>query len=163
MHSAITAEQRAHLEALPNGEERFFYLADEIFEEVGEAFQQEMDKSWDSIHRCLTQSPPGAEMIYSEDGTYPLKLAILGGKDLSDDPSYIVTLIEPHQVPDLAQAMAGISRERFTELYWHHCRDYAPEFGEQDLEYSLEYFEYLRDFLARIAPTGRAVVFFADQ
>lgn len=162
MHSAITAEQRAHLEALPDGEERYFYLND-IYEELGDDYQQHMDKSWDAIHRCLTQSPPGEALLDTAAGSYPLKLAIIGGKELSQDPSYLLYLIEPNDVPVLAQAMAGISPERFAELYRHHCRGYAPEFGDEDLEYSFAYFEELRDFLARIAPTGRAVVFSADQ
>jgi hypothetical protein len=160
-HTVLTAEQRAQLEALPTGEDRYFYVM-ELHEELDDAFHQPTEKAWDAIHRCVTQLPPG-EMLDSEAGSYPLNLTILGGRTLSDDPNFIVQLIEPHQLQDLAQALAGISNERFAELYWQHCRDYALEFGADDLSYCLDYFEQLRDFMGRIAPMGRSVVFTADQ
>jgi len=159
---AITAEQRAQLEAIPNGDDRYFYI-DSLLEEAGEEFNQELDKSWDALHRCLARGTPGSQKLDTEWGTYPLNLAILGGKDLSDDPGYLVFLIEPGQIGDLTAALQGISEERFAELYWKHCEGAWPEYGEEDLEYNLEYFEAMRDFFARVAPTGRAVVFTADQ
>ena len=159
---ALTAEQRAKLEALPNGEERYFYV-DSVKEEAGEEFWQYLDKSWDALHRCLAQGTPGSEQLDTEWGTYPLNLAIIGGKEMSDDDNYIVSLIEPEQLPDIAAALKDITEEQFAALYWRHCEGAFPEYGEEDLEFSMEYFEEMRDFFARVAPTGRAVVFTADQ
>jgi hypothetical protein len=158
---AITAEQRAALEALPSGEDRYFYV-DDLKEEAGEAFWQYLDKAWDALHRCLAQGTPGSEQLDTEWETYPLNLAIIGGKDLSE-PDYLVFLIEPGQIRDLTAALQGISEERFSELYWTHCKGALPEYGEDDLDFILGYFEEMRDFFARVAPTGRAVVFAADQ
>jgi hypothetical protein len=158
---ALTAEQRAKLEALPNGEERYFYV-DSVTEEAGEEYWQYLDKSWDALHRCLAQGTPGSEKLDTEWGTYPLNLAIIGGKDLGD-PDWLVFLIEPGQIGDLTAALQEISEEAFTALYWKHCKDAWPEYGEEDLEFNLGYFEEMRDFFARVAPTGRAVVFTADQ
>ena len=160
-HIAITAEQRAHLEALPNGEERYFYICD--LEELDEESWQTLDKSWDAIHRCLAEGTPDSEMLDTEWGAYPLKLAILGGKHLGEQGEYLVHLIEPGQVRDLTAALQEITEERFAELYWKHCKGAYPEYGEEDLGYSWGYFEEMRDFFVRIAPSGRAVVFSADQ
>ena len=65
-------------------------------------------------------------------------------------------MIEPEQLGDLAAALNGISEEQFTDLYWTHCKDAWPEYGEEDLEYCREYFHAMRDFYSRIAPTGRS-------
>ena len=161
-HVAITAEQRARLEALPHGEDRYFFI-DALREEVDEALQQDLDISWDAIHRCLAQGLPDSEKLDTEWGTYPLNHVILGGKDLSDDRNYLIFLVEPDQVRDLTAALQGITEERFAELYWTHCKGAWPEYGEEDLEFNWDYFQAMRDFFARAMPTGRAVVFTADQ
>jgi hypothetical protein len=161
-HVAITAEQRKELEALPNAEDRYFYV-EELSDVVGEGFWQDLDKAWDAIHRCLTKAPPNSEFLDSHAGEYPLKLCILGGKELGDDTDYIVHLIEPDELADVAAALQGITEGQFAELYWKHCKDAWPEYGETDLGYSWSYFEAMRDFFARVAPAGRAVVFSADQ
>src|SRR5882724_5552172 len=54
---AITAEQRAELEALPNGEDRYFYV-DDLKEGAGEEFWQYLDKAWDALHRCWPRVRP---------------------------------------------------------------------------------------------------------
>src|SRR5689334_22850974 len=59
---ALTAEQRAELEALPDGEDRYFYV-DDLMETNGEEFFQELDKSWDALHRCLAKGTPGSEKL----------------------------------------------------------------------------------------------------
>ena len=105
----------------------------------------------------------GSKKLDTEWGAYPLNLAIIGGKWLSDDPGFIVTMVEPEQLGDLAAALIGISEEQFTDLYRTHCKDAWPEYGEEDLEYNREYFHAMREFYARVAPTGRSVVFSADQ
>jgi hypothetical protein len=159
---ALTAEQRAQLEALPDGEDRYFYV-DSLMETSGEESYQELDKSWDALHRCLAKGTPGSKKLDTEWGAYPLNLAIIGGKWLSDDPGFIITMVEPEQLGDLAAALIGISEEQFTDLYRTHCKDAWPEYGEEDLEYNREYFHAMREFYARVAPTGRSVVFSADQ
>jgi hypothetical protein len=162
-HVAITAEQRAQLEALPNGDDRYFFCVDEQWDAIGEEFRLDLDKAWDGIHRCLAQGTPNSRQLDTEWGTYPLNLPILGGKDLCDDPEYLVFLIEPAQIRDLNAAMREITEERFAQLYWKHCEGAWPEYGEEDLGYCWAYFQEMRDFFARVEPTGRTVVFTADQ
>ena len=159
---ALTPEQRTELEALPDGEDRYFYV-DSLMETNDKEFWQELDKSWDALHRCLVKGTPGSEKLDTEWGTYPLNLAIIGGKEMSNDPRFLVMIVEPEQLGDLATALKGISDEQFADLYWTHCKDAWPEYGEEDLEYNLEYFHAMRDFYSRVAPTGRSVVFSADQ
>lgn len=136
----------------------------------------ETDVAWDAIHRCLGEFPPDTAYFYEvsadagawarpeEYGTYPLKQCVLGGRRISDDDSrYIIRLIEPNEVVDLARALEPITKEWMRERYFYHCRGAWPEFGEEDFEFTWEWFERLRTFLVRVAPTDRSVIFTVDQ
>src|SRR5262249_4031598 len=99
----------------------------------------------------------------SEAGSYPLNQAVLGGRLLYDRDDYIITLIEPAAVCDLSEALAQVSECRLARLYVKWCKGAWPEYGPEDFGYTWHWFTELRPFLARIAPTGRSVVFTADQ
>ena len=159
---ALPPELRKELESRETGEERFFYVTD--LPEVGEEYWQDLDKSWDALHRCLTKAQPNTpDWLDEKAGEYPLNLCILGGKQLSDDDNYIINLVEPEQVADVAASLQSITQEEFTKLYWKHCEGAWPEYGEDDLGYSWAYFGAMRDFFKRVAPSGRSVVFSVDQ
>ncbi|PJI44317.1 DUF1877 family protein [Ferrovibrio sp.] len=163
---AITADQKARLMALTTGADRAEYL-NEIFDEVP---YQDLDKAWYTIHRALANYPSDpyglSDEMDAQYASYPLKLAIYGGQDINvdGDDGWILRLIEPHQIADLVQAMEGLDEESLKQKYWasnsleSHC-----EYGEDDLEYTLGYFEEARDFLKQMAGTGRTVIFLADQ
>lgn len=73
-------------------------------------------------------------------------------------------MIEPHQIADLVQAMEALDEETLKKKYWEtSSEEILPEYGEEDLEYTLGHFEGARDFLKRIVGTGRTVIFLADQ
>lgn len=177
-HYALSPAHREGLLACADDEERFDYLQETIEEEAGEdeEFFVDTDKAWDAIHRCLGDFPPNTPHFYPVDpkyggyalpedhGAYPLKLAVLGGRRLMDDESrYFIRLIEPREAADLAQALAPITKDWMRERYFRHCEGAWPEYGEEDFEYTWDHFEELRNFFARIAPTGRSVIFTADQ
>jgi hypothetical protein len=42
-------------------------------------------------------------------------------------------------------------------------KDYAPEYGDEDLAYSWSNFQDVAKFYARAAKAGRAVIFTVDQ
>ena len=163
---AVTPAQLASLEALTTAQDR----ADMLDEMYSEDTCLDLDKSWSGMHRCLATIPPnGKEYVTAEDtetfGTYPLKLAIMGGRDfnIDHDASWIVCVIDQEHVAPLATAMAAIDEADFSERYAKYCRDVFPEFGEEDREYTWAYFTEARDYLQKLAGAGKAVVFLADQ
>jgi len=164
IHFALTDAQRTKLLALRSDEERIDYVKEDIEEGWDKEYACETDKAWDAIHRCLTEHPPQIEELKRDVGTYPLKLCVAGGRKLLDDEyDYIIRLIEPSEVADLAAALQPIDKDWLSARYWKHCEGAWPEYSEEDMEYTWEYFVYLRDFLTRIAPTGRSVIFSVDQ
>lgn len=176
VHFAITDEQRKGLESQATDKDRINYVKDVIEDAWDEAFLQETDKAWDPIHRCLSDFPPDTPWFYPVDpkngawaypeghGTYPLKLCVLGGKRLqTDEHAYFIRLIEPHEVLDIVRAMQAIDKAWIREKYLVHCHGAWPEYGEEDVEYTWEYFQLLRDFFDRMAGNGRAIIFTADQ
>lgn len=176
VHFAITGEQRAALTALAGEDDRIDYVQEHIEELWDRAFLQETDKAWDAIHRCLGDFPPDTPWFYPVDpargayalpedhGRYPLKLCVLGGKRLIEDESrYFIRLIEPYEVLDIVPALRPIDKAWLTDKYFRHCKGAWPEYGEEDVEYTWEYFELLRDFFARMAGNGRSIIFTADQ
>lgn len=186
VHFAITDEQRKGLESQTNDEDRINYVKDVIDAAWDEDFLQPTDKAWDAIHRCLSDFPPDTPWFYDpvnpekgtcdlpederafalpeDHGTYPLKLCVLGGKRLqTNEYHYFIRLIEPHEVPDIVAALKPVDKAWLREKYFTHCRGAWPEFGEEDFEYTWEYFDLLRAFFERMAGNGRAIIFTADQ
>ncbi len=137
----------------------------------------ETDVAWDAIHRCLGDFPPDTPHFYEvsaeagawarpEDyGGYPLKLCVLGGRRVSEDDSrYIIRLIEPNEVSDLAEALAPITKDWMRDRYFKHCKGAWPSiYGEEDFEFTWEWFQHLRNFFVRYAPKGQSVLFTVSQ
>ena len=106
----------------------------------------------------------GKFALPEDHGSYPLKLCVLGGKRLMEDESnYFIRLIEPEGTEDISTALAKIDKPAMRERYFRHCEGAWPEYGEEDFEYTWEYFEELRSFFLRIAGKKKAVIFTASQ
>ena len=117
------------------------------------------DKAWDAIHRCLTDGYLGLD-----NGSYPLKAAVLGGRHLHNGEDYIVSLLTPDLVRDVARALAEVSRETLRAGYLAiDPDDYGPEFGDEDFDYTWENFTDLVAFFHRSALAGSHVIFTVDQ
>ncbi len=164
VHFALTADQRAKLLSLSNDQDRIDYICEDLEEAWDKVHLQETDKAWDAIHRCLTDHPPDTSDLDPQSGQYPLKLCILGGRQILDDESgYILRLIEAKEVVDLAKALQTVDQDWMSKKYRTHCKGAWPEFGEEDLAYTWEWFSELKDFFRRTADSGRCVVFSVDQ
>lgn len=90
VHFAITGADAERLLAAPNDGAVLGIVQDEIDERWDEDWLFQSDKAWDAIHRCLTDGTLGPD-----GGSYPLKLAVLSGRQLHEGEGYIVSLVKP--------------------------------------------------------------------
>jgi hypothetical protein len=155
---AITpATARKLLAASAEGE--VMEIVEELEEEWDDDFVMETDKAWDAIHRALSDGT-----LDDDGGEYPLNRAILGGRHLDTGASYVVVLVPKKEVPDVAKALAAIDEKAFRDRYERIIpKDYAPEYGEEDLAYSWSNFVDVAKLYDRAARAGRAVIFTVDQ
>jgi len=132
-----------------------------IQEEIEAAWDEEhlcaTDKAWDAIERCLAGTARG-------DG--PLSMCMLGGEQLHRGDNYIVSLLTPEQVRQVAEAMKPIDREWLRLQYSKiDPADYgAPgSLNQQDFEYTWDYFQSVRSFYLKAAAENRWSIFTVDQ
>ena len=166
MHFAISPDQASTLAHLTDDDVRRDFI-DDIENDAEPDWQIETDKAWVAIHRTLTGYPAALEYFTADEidrhGPEGLRLCIMGGTSCYEGSDYIVRLVPADKVSLVAEALAAIDEEWFGKNYRERCDGAWPEFGEDDLEYSWTYFEPLKDFFARAAAAGRAVIFTADQ
>ncbi|MEN1681439.1 MAG: YfbM family protein [Planctomycetota bacterium] len=133
-----------------------------IIEAIEEAWDREWlhdnDKSWDALHRSLTDGK-----LEWESGAYPLSHAVLGGIKLYDGDDYIICLVRHSEVGDVATALQSVTRESLRRGYDLIPADAYLELGDEDFEYTWESFQGLPDLFSRAATAGRAVIFTASQ
>jgi hypothetical protein len=155
---ALTKEQVKALLAAETDDE-VMEVVETVEEAWDEAHLAELDKAWDAMHRALSDGS-----LDNDGGEAPLNLALLGGKHLYDGDDYVVTLVDADKVPDVAKALAAIDEAAFRERYFRLVpKDYAPEYGEEDLAYTWSNFADVVSLYAQAAREGRAVVFTVDQ
>jgi hypothetical protein len=141
------------------GDAEVAVLIEEIEEEHAGVEQCDTDKAWDAIHRSLTDGYLGYD-----NGTYPLNAAILGGVQLYEGDDYIVSLLTPDRVRDVASAVADVDHEAFKAGYDRiDSQDYGPELGDEDFAYVWSNFTDLTAFFQRAAEAGGYVIFTAAQ
>ncbi len=135
----------------------------ELVEEIEEAWDDdnlaECDKAWDAMHRLLTD---GA--LEFGNGSEPLCHCVLGPDQLHDGDDYIVSLVPPDRVKAVSKALTDITEAWFTGRYRTVVpHDYAPEYGDEDREYTWEYFQAVRELYRKAAERDRFVLFTVDQ
>ena len=158
VHFAITEEQAEALLAA-RGDEELMNLVESIEEAWDAADLAESDKAWDAMHRCLTDGALGRG-----NGTYPLSHCVLGPRQLHEVDDYIVSLVLPDEVRDVAKALRIVTPEWFGNRYSTVLpRDYAPEYGQEDLEYTWSHLEDVKRLFEKAGEAGRAIVFTVDQ
>jgi hypothetical protein len=118
----------------------------------------ETDKSWDAIHRTLTDGD-----LAWRNGQYPLNQVILGGELLYTKQDYI-SLKTPQQVQDAAAALRGITKKQFRERYFNiDPEKYGSPIDDEDFDYTWTWFESLRKFWYQATKDNRYILFTADQ
>lgn len=113
------------------------------------------DAAWDPIHRCLT----GGGLQF-EAGPFPLSRTVLGGRQLYQGDDHVVCYVSGDEVRDVAAELEAIDepwlRNRYQQI---DLRDYDGHHGEDEFAATWTSFVDVRDFFARSAEAGHAVVF----
>jgi hypothetical protein len=158
VHFALSTQDEARLLAAVGDDDAVLEIVEEIEENSYTALHCDSDKAWDALHRCLTDG----KLEYA-NGTYPLRAAVLGGRQLIEDAEYTVSYVSAAQVPDVADALSVIEpdwlRRRYDML---SDTDYVGPVDEDDFDYTWDTLEDLREFFAQAAEAGQAVIFTVD-
>jgi hypothetical protein len=159
VHFVLTDADVATLIDLESDEARLAYVRDVLEErELGGPGAAESDKAWDAMHRVLADGE-----LTLEGGEYPLSHVVLGGQSLYDGEDFLMTLKTADEVRDIAQALRELSEEEFRLRYAGLGADYDGDAGEDDLVYTWEWFQGVRDLYLLAAESGKSVLFTADQ
>lgn len=155
---AVTAEQADALLAA-GGDEAVMEQVEAIEQGWDTDNLAECDKAWDALHRALTDG----RLEYG-NGSYPLSHCVLGPRQLHRGDDYIVSFVSARQAAEVAAALDALTEPWFEERYRTVVpRDYAPEYGEEDLRYTWDWFQAVRELYGKAARRGRAVIFTVGQ
>ncbi|MGJ7501466.1 YfbM family protein [Variovorax sp. ZT5P49] len=162
VHFALTQDDAMALEAIENDDDRLAHVTEQIEERYfkeAEAYVAESDKSWDAMHRALSDG-----MLSWSGGAYPLNHVVLGGRCLYSKDDYIMSLKTPAQVQDIAAALVLVGETEFRQLYNNiNAKDYDGDISDEDFEYTWTWFVGVKDLYAKASAEGRFVLFTADQ
>jgi len=151
VHFALTEEQYKKVCRSGSDDELIELIQEDIEEEWDTEWLREADKAWDAIHRCLTDGK-----LEWKNGSFPLNAVVVGGKQVS--------LVTPDQIPSVADALEHIDKTALKKGYDQiKQKDYDGEIGEEDFEYTWEWFKDLYTLYEKAAQNGRAVLFSVDQ
>lgn len=158
VHFALSTQDEVRLLAAAGDDDAVIGIVEQIEEGSFPGPHCDSDKAWDALHRCLTDG----KLEYA-NGSYPLRAAILGGRQLVEDAEYTVSYVSAGQVRDVAEALSVIEedwlRRRYDTL---GDTDYAGPMDEDDFEYTWDALEDIREFFAVAAEAGQAVIFTVD-
>ncbi len=158
VHFAIDQETEKRLLAAAGDDEAVMAVVEDIEQAWDKDYLAESDKAWEAIHRCLTDG----ELLY-DNGTYPLNRVVCGGRQLYQGDDYTVSFVPAAEVRDVAEVLKPLTAEWFAERYRTVLRrDYSPNYGQDDLDYSWAWFQRIRKLFLKAAVDGRAVIFTVD-
>jgi uncharacterized protein DUF1877 len=159
VHFAITSTDAGRLVTAATPDNVLEFIQEDIEKKWDKEWLYQTDKAWDTIHRCLTDGT-----LNPTTGAYPLKLAVLNGRQIDAGPNYIVSLTTPAEAKDVASSLAAIDRAWFQNRYNAiEQKGYWHQKSEQDLEYAWDWFKGLDAFFLKAANAQRHVIFTVDQ
>jgi hypothetical protein len=160
---AITPDEADRLLALVGNDAALAREALDLYsiERAKAHFIAALDKSWDVIHRCLTD---GSHRDLGK-GKTPLSWCLLGGKSLHAGKEFIICYVTPEQVPQVAEALDKIEPHWLIQRYSSNLQasGYAGPITNEDFEYTWDYFTGVRNLYTKAAAANRAIVFVTDQ
>jgi hypothetical protein len=156
VHFALSPDEAEKVVSADDDEE-LMAVVEEIEDRWDRDWLVETDKAWDAIHRCLT----GGTLEY---GRTSLHKCVLGEVSRHEGDDYIVNLLGPEEVKEVAAAIGGLDEAWIRRAYFAiDPNDYEMELTEDDFGYTWENFVDLRAFFEKAARHDRAVVFTVDQ
>ena len=159
VHFAITPDVMEILLKASNDQALIEIIQETIEEKWEKEWLCQTDKAWDAIHRCLTDG-----RLEYDNGTFPLNHCILGGENLHHGDNYIISLVRPEKVGAVAEALQSITEQDMRTRYFQlDPIDYDGEIGEDDFDYSWNWFTGLPKLFHKASQKGRAVIFTVDQ
>ncbi len=164
VHFALSDSEVQVLREFETDEKRLEYLQEVIEEEYlnredSPPLYAESDKAWDAMHRILAD---GA--LTWVGGEYPLNHTVLGGEVLYSGDDYIIGLKNAQQVKDIAKELIKIEFDWFSIRYRSiDAEDYGFPLEDEDLEYTWEWFQNVRQLYITAALMDRSILFTADQ
>jgi hypothetical protein len=129
-------------------------IVDEIEEQWDSDHACELEKSWDAIHRSLTDG-----RLTFDNGTAPLSLVILGGHRLLDGADRIVTAKAPDEVLAIAEALRTWDRARLRKGYDRIPKQDYGDLDDEDFDYTWHFFVQAVELYRSAAREQRGVVF----
>lgn len=160
VYFALSATDCRKLRAADDAETRVGLISEELEEKylASDRWSFQLDKSWDALHRSLTDG-----RLLAATGPFPLAYAVLGGESLDVGAGYTACLLTPEQVDLAATALAAVNepwlRKRYFALDAEAC---GFDLTEEDFAYTWSSFEGLPSFFERAAEAKRAVLFSVD-
>jgi len=159
VHFALSSSQYRSVCACSSDTELVELIQEDIEDSWDEEWLCETDKSWDAIHRSLTDGK-----LEWSNGSFPLNAAILGGKQLHQSDNYIMSLVTANEVNEVSKALTNVDKSLLKVGYEKIVQsDYDGEIGSEDFEYTWDYFEALVAFYAKASKSERAVLFSVAQ
>ncbi len=162
VHFALSEKEILQLRSLPDDAARLELLQEEIEESYFKNYPElvaESDKAWDAMHRTLADG-----LLTWNGGKYPLNHAVLAGELLYTERDYIMSLKAPEQVRDIASALQELTQDEFKRRYFAiNQKNYDSPLSEEDLSYTWEWFQHVKELYSRAAKENRYVLFTADQ
>jgi hypothetical protein len=158
---AITTEEAERLLSLAGNDADLAKEALDLytFERQRAHFITPVDKTWDPIHRCLSDGT----LRNIGAGNTPLSQCVLGARHLPAGAQTIVCFIAADQVPQISEALQNVEIHwfisKFSSLGSH---GYTGAINREELEFAWEYFTNIRNLYERAAVANRAIVFVAD-
>lgn len=152
------------LKSFKSDEDMLEFFQEEIEEAIMENEPErftEFDKSWDGLHRSLTNGK-----LEWDNGTFPLNHVILGGQKIYHEDDYLMSLKTPEQVVEIAKAVEKISKEDLKNGYIQIQSDdekYGEFLSDEDFEYIWSWFKNSVEFWKKAASEKRFVLFTSGQ
>lgn len=150
------------LKSFESDEDRLDFLQEDIEENImtnQPGRFAELDKSWDALHRSLTDGK-----LEWTNGDFPLNHIILGGELIYHKEDYIMSLKTPEQVEKIAAAVSTISKEDLRKGYNKiDSENYGFDLTEDDFEYTWTWFQDSFAFWKNAASEKLFVLFTVDQ
>jgi hypothetical protein len=156
---ALSPRQLRRLESAGDDDDEVMAAIEGIEEDWAEEHLLELDKSWDALHRALTDGG-----LAYDNGIFPLSHAILGGASIYGGEDYIVSFKSADEVDAIATGLAALDDEAIGERYDTLVpADYDPIYGPEDRASTISAFRDLVRFYADAAEASRPVIFTVDQ